>query len=261
MHKNLMKTKLSAGQCVLGGIARLAHPSTIEAMGYAGLDWVLIDGEHGSMSFETMETMCMYAYAGGITPVVRLHTISSSMIMRALDLGALGVMVPRVRTVADAEVVAAAARYHPEGTRGSGPSRGVRFGALPALEYYKLSNQEVLTILCIEEAEAIENIEGIAAVPGVDILLVAPNDLSQSLGVHGDHKHPKMLDAIAKTAAAARRHRKWLAIGLRTLDKRDLATYVDAGYDAVLVGVDLFHLREAYAAIVAEAATLRARRT
>ena len=106
MQKNLMKAKLEAGKVVLGGGARTPYPGVIEAMGYAGVDWALIDGEHGSISYETAEVMCMYAYAVGVTPVMRVHELSESLITRALDLGALGVLVPHVKNAADARLAA-----------------------------------------------------------------------------------------------------------------------------------------------------------
>ncbi len=248
MQKNLMKAKLREGKPVLGGICRLAYPTSIEAMGYAGLDWVLIDSEHGSMGFETAEVMSMYAYATGVTPIMRVHTLSESLIMRALDIGAQGVLVPHVCTAEDAKLVADAAHYLPKGTRGVGPGRGTRFGAIPAAEYFAMSNEEVITLVMIEDAEAIDNIEAIAAVEGIHILNIGTSDLSQSLGVSGDFKHPKVLDAIEKTRAAADKYGKWVAFPARS--KAEAAECVKAGYHATIVGTDTSILRAGFADIV-----------
>lgn len=250
MIKNLMKAKLAAGDLALGGLVRLAHPGSVEAMGYAGLDWVLIDLEHGSIDLETCEVMCMYGRALGVTPIVRIHELDEALIGRVLDIGGMGVLVPRVKTAADAERAARACYYSPRGTRGAGPSRGVEFGAVSGADYYKAANEQVIVLLNIEEADAIDNIFEIAAVEGVHVLSFGPNDLSQSYGVHGDFEHPRMKAAAVRVRDAAKATGVALGIGLAAGTAAQVASKVAEGYRSILVGTDLFYLRRAFAEVV-----------
>jgi len=248
MQKNLMKAKLEEGKVVLGGGARTPYPGVIEAMGYAGVDWVLIDGEHGSMSYETAEVMCMYAYAVGVTPIMRVHELSESLITRALDLGALGVLVPHVKTAADARRAADAAFYQPVGTRGVGPMRGARFGAVALTDYFAHANRETVVMVMIEDAEAIENIDAIAAAEGIHILHIGTADLSQSMGVPGQTDHPTIQAAVREVAAAAQKHGKW--VGCQARNRKRITELTAAGFHSLTVGNDMAVLRAAFAELV-----------
>ena len=203
IRTNPMKRKLQDGSTVFGVGARLPEPGIVEILGYAGLDYVRIDGEHGSVGWTEMERMILAAYAVGITPIVRIHENNAAMIMRALDLGAMGILVPHCRNAEDAQQIVDGALYPPQGKRGVGPGRGIKFGAVSTEDYYAGINDEIVVAAMIEDAEAIENIDEIVEVEGIDVLSIGKSDLAASLGVTGQTSHPKVIEASEKVLNAA----------------------------------------------------------
>ena len=211
IRTNPMKQKLQDGATVFGVGARLPEPGMVEILGYAGLDYVRIDGEHGSIGWTEMERMILAAYAVGITPIVRIHENNAAMIMRALDLGAMGILVPHCRHGEDAQQIVNGAFYPPQGNRGVGPGRSIKFGAVSTEDYYANINDEVVVAAMIEDAEAIENINEIVEVEGIDVLSIGTSDLAASLGVTGQTSHPKVVEASEKVLTAATR--RGIAVG------------------------------------------------
>ena len=203
IRTNPMKRKLQDGATVFGVGARLPEPGIVEVLGYAGLDYVRIDGEHGSISWTAMERMILAAYAVGITPIVRIHENNAAMIMRALDLGAMGILVPHCRSAEDAQQIVDGALYPPQGKRGVGPGRSIKYGAVSTEDYYAGINDEIVVAAMIEDAEAIENIDEIVEIEGIDVLSIGKSDLAASLGVTGQTSHPKVIEASEKVLAAA----------------------------------------------------------
>lgn len=203
IRTNPMKRKLQDGATVFGVGARLPEPGIVEVLGYAGLDYVRIDGEHGSISWTAMERMILAAYAVGITPIVRIHENNAAMIMRALDLGAMGILVPHCRSAEDAQQIVDGALYPPQGKRGVGPGRSIKFGAVSTEDYYAGINDEIVVAAMIEDAEAIESIDEIVDIEGIDVLSIGKSDLAASLGVTGQTSHPKVIEASEKVLAAA----------------------------------------------------------
>ena len=204
VRTNRMKQKLREGQSVFGGLLRTPEPSPVEVLGYAGYDYVVLDAEHGAHSFEALDTLILSAYASNITPVVRINDNAPGLIMRVLDLGAQGVLVPHIRNADDARRAVSAALYPPDGSRGIGPNRGSQFGAIPNDEYFKSINQEVAVMLMMEEAGAVEAIDAITDVKGITALSIGLSDLSGSLGVPGQANHPLVqaaVDALMSMAA------------------------------------------------------------
>jgi 4-hydroxy-2-oxoheptanedioate aldolase len=201
---NRMKQKLREGQPVFGGLLRTPEPSLVEVLGYAGYDYVVLDAEHGAHSFEALDSLILSAYASNVTPIVRINGNAPGLIMRVLDLGAQGVLVPHIRNADDARRAVSAALYPPDGSRGIGPNRGSQFGAIPNDEYFKSINQEVAVMLMMEEAGAVEAIDAITDVKGITALSIGLSDLSGSLGVPGQANHPSVqaaVDALMSMAA------------------------------------------------------------
>ena len=175
IRTNPMKQKLQNGALVFGVGARLPEPGIVEVLGYAGVDYVRIDGEHGSISWTAMERMILAAYAVGTTPIVRIYENNAAMIMRALDLGAMGILVPHCCNAEDAQRIVNGALYPPQGKRGVGPGRGIKFGAVSTEDYYAGINDEIIVTAMIEDAEAIENIDEIVEIQGLDVLNINPS--------------------------------------------------------------------------------------
>jgi 2-keto-3-deoxy-L-rhamnonate aldolase RhmA len=219
VRPNLMKQKLRQGQPVFGGLLRTPEPTMIEVLGYAGYDYVVLDAEHGAHSFEALDTLILTAFASQVTPIVRVNDNTPGLIMRVLDIGAQGVLVPHIKNADDARRAVSAALYPPDGARGIGPNRGSQFGAIPGDEYFKSINEEVAVMLMMEEAGAVETIDAITQVKGITALSIGLSDLSGSLGVPGQPNHPSVQVAVEKLMAAAARQDLPVSLSVRSPDE------------------------------------------
>ena len=207
MKPNRMKRKLLAGQPAFGVSVMIPSPHIVEIVGRIGFDWVLIDCEHGSISIESAELMAMAAETAGLTPIARPPQNSFEAIGQLMDRGMMGVQVPHVNTAEDARRAVEAVKYHPVGNRSL--AAGVRSSSygqgMSMSQYAKISNAETLVCAQIEAAEAVDNVDEIVEVEGVDVFFVGPSDLSQSLGFPGrPDAQPvrKAMDHVFKTISA-----------------------------------------------------------
>src|SRR5262245_4225653 len=186
MRTNLTKAKHGEGKGVLGASSRQHAPDLLELFGAIGYDFVMLDGEHGSMSLDEVEHMVRAAEAFGITPIARIPNHEDSTILRFLDRGVQGIIVPHVNTREDAEAVARAARYHPDGHRGMAGGRDHDYGVgVSRDQSTRWINSQLLVIPMMEETSAVDNLDAILTVSGVDVLHVASGDLGQSMGNPG----------------------------------------------------------------------------
>jgi 4-hydroxy-2-oxoheptanedioate aldolase len=186
MQTNTTKAKLAEDKVVFGAIISRFAPDQVELFGALGYDFVMIDCEHGPMSLDEVEHMVRAAEVFGITPITRIPNHADSTILQFLDRGVQGIIVPHVNTPEAAEAVARAARYHPEGHRGMGSGRAHDYGVgVSRDESTRWINANLLVVPMIEETEAVDHLDGILKVPGVDVLHVAASDLSQSMGYPG----------------------------------------------------------------------------
>lgn len=208
--RNRMKEKLLAGEPAFGVSVMIPSPQIVEIIGAAGFDWVLLDCEHGTLTLESVELMAMAAEACGITPIARPATRSPEHILQVLDRGVMGVQVPHVNTAAQAREVVAAVKFHPTGQRGlAAGTRAARYDAHGTLaEYVKAANDATLIAIQLEEQAAIDNLDQLLQVPGVDVFFIGPSDLSQSLGHPGNPQAPPVAraieDSLHKMRAAGR---------------------------------------------------------
>lgn len=206
MNRKSFRQRLKDGEIVLGCAVGIAHPIAVEAAGYAGFDFVLLDTEHSALDITAIEPMILAARATGVTAIYRVRHLDAAAIGRALDIGSDGILVPHVKSAQQARAVVEAARYAPLGHRGLGPGRPIRFGLSDPGEYVAHANEQTVVAVMIEDQEAVENIEAIAAVDGIDVFNIGTWDLSNSLGVPLDTRHPKLMDAITRILAAAKAH-------------------------------------------------------
>lgn len=201
--KNLLKEKLQKGQVVIGTFVGLGHPDVTESLSRLGFDWLVIDGEHAPLGFETMQRMMQAMNGTNCTPLVRPQWNDMVIIKRVLDIGAHGVLVPWVNTKEEAEYAVRACKYPPEGLRGYGPRRAALFDP----DYLKTANDEILVVAQIETQKAISNLDDILSVKGIDACYIGPLDLSLSFGFYGPQwDNPQYIDAFDKVLAAAK---KW----------------------------------------------------
>lgn len=183
MRANATKAKLSEGKVVFGGIVAGYSPDVVELLAAIGYDFVMLDCEHGPMSVDQVEHLVRAAEAFGITPIARVPDHADATILRFLDRGVQGIIVPHVNTPEQAEAITRAARYYPEGHRGAASGRAHDYNVgVSRVESARWINAQTLVIPMIEETEAVKNLEAIMAVPGVDVLHVAASDLGQSMG-------------------------------------------------------------------------------
>jgi 4-hydroxy-2-oxoheptanedioate aldolase len=195
---------LRGSRPLLGMFVGIPSPALVEMCGHAGLDFVIVDNEHGPAGIESTENMLRAARGAGIIPVVR--TLEAD-ILRILDIGASAIQVPQVNTAEQARRIVAAAKYPPVGNRGAAFStRAAGYGFFGGDAHIKASNEGTSVIVMAETRAAIESIDEIVAVPGVDAVFFGPNDLSFSLGHPGQMQHPEVVAAIehgvARTLAA-----------------------------------------------------------
>lgn len=180
----------------------------------AGFDGILIDMEHSSFDLDTTSQICIAALYAGIAPIVRVPSKDPFFVSRVLDGGALGVIVPHIRSVQDAKDVVAAAKFQPQGHRSSTNN-------LPHFQYRHLAakkanpvvNDNTLVIPMVETLEAVDCVEELAALDGVDSLLIGTNDMTAEMGIPGDYENPRLTEVYEKTIAACEKHGKWVGIG------------------------------------------------
>ena len=197
MFKNALKEKLDRDELTLGLFVPFYAPPLVEIIGYAGLDFIIIDNEHGCFTDAQIEELIRAAEVTGVTPIVRVSYDPSS-IQKALDRGARGVQVPMVNTKADAEEVVRKAKFPPAGTRGTAYSvRAANFGNLSGKAYLDAADANTLVSVHIETMEAVKNFDEITSVPGVNIAFIGPTDLSVSMGYKAEGPgHPAVKEMI-----------------------------------------------------------------
>jgi 4-hydroxy-2-oxoheptanedioate aldolase len=202
---NKTKAKLLEGEVVIGGSINFYAPILVELYGVMGFDWVWIDCEHGSSNDSETENMIRAAELYDLTSVVRVPNAYPSTILRFLDRGAQGIIVPHISTRQEAEAVAKASHYYPMGDRSSATGgRTNQLGSgLPPAEYYEAANRETLVITMIETPEAVENVREIASVPGIDAVLVGSSDLTQAMGMPRQAEVDAAIDKVIEGAKAA----------------------------------------------------------
>ena len=206
LKKNKLKRLISTGQLALGTHIDTYSPTLIEIAGLAGFDYVYIEAEHAPLNWETFEHLIRAAELSDLTSLVRLDEEPlNHLVRKALEAGVQGVIIPHISTVEEAKAAVQAMKFPPEGVRGMGTMRARRYGVIPLVDYLEWSNQESLVILLIEEKVAVENIEEILSVKGVDVVVFGPSDYSISIGVPGQTTHPYVLDARRKVVETALR--------------------------------------------------------
>jgi 2-dehydro-3-deoxyglucarate aldolase/4-hydroxy-2-oxoheptanedioate aldolase len=219
MHINHVKRALKEGKLQLGcSYAQLRTPAVATILGKAGLDWCYLDSEHGPFNFETLQDLCRAAIAAGMAPIIRVADIQYDLIARSLDMGAMGVLLPRIDSP---EVLARAVSwtfYPPVGVRGYGLTQhNVDYEAVTIPQIMEHVNSNTLMAFQIETQAALDARDELCAVPGVDAVMVGPADLSIALGVAGQFEHPKLIEAIDKIIESCVKHGVAPGIHMRPL--------------------------------------------
>jgi 4-hydroxy-2-oxoheptanedioate aldolase len=233
---NETKRKLAAGETVLGVFVGFDSPALVEVMGYCGFDYVLIDAEHGPIDPHHVENMVRAAEVSGVTPLARVTQNTPQTLLRFLDVGVQGVMIPWCQSADEARAAVQATKYHPEGRRGLAGVRAARYGVgMKLTDYIPIANAETMVIVQIETLQAVEALPAMLKVPGVDVFFIGPNDLSQSMGFPGRPEEPAVQAVIERTLAtiaAAGKHP-----GIMVRDAAAARHYRDLGARLISIGL------------------------
>lgn len=234
---NPVKQALAGGQVVIGATITAASPDVAASLAGAGYEFLWIEMEHSGLTLETARNMILATRGLKAVPIIRVPFNEPWLAKRALDIGALGVIFPFTNTRELAEQAVQACKYPPVGIRGFGPSLATARWGMTGEAYVKFANENVMVIPIIETKQAVENIDRIASVPGVDVLFVGPNDLSFSLGVGGRTKEPVVEEAVAKVLAAGRKHN--IPVGYSTGDPAEINRRIEQGFRFFQTSSDL----------------------
>lgn len=240
MRPNLIQQRLRAGLPVLNGWLSIASAYSAEGLGHAGFHSVTVDMQHGMIGFTDALHMLQALSATPTTPLVRVSRLDGPEIMRALDAGSYGVICPMIRSVQDAELLVSSCQYPPAGTRSFGPARGLLFGGA---DYVEKANETIMAIPMIETTEAVDCIDGILAVDGVDMVYIGPNDTAFAYDGQVVGPRPRAEAAIAHVLARARV--AGVATGIFCADAEDAVRRLDQGFDLVTPGNDMSLLKSA----------------
>ena len=237
--ENATIRKLRSGGLALGfGVHHLRTGAAGMIAAAAGHDWLFIDTEHGAFSQDDVAQICIAALPTGITPIVRVCAGALDEGTRALDNGAAGIIVPHVDTVDQARRIAAAFRYPPLGSRSwGGPPALFGYKAPGNAEAQAAINPEILVVAMIESPEGVANAAGIAAVAGIDGLLIGTSDLTAEMGISGQILHPRVEEAYRSVGAACRKAGKFLGMG-GVYEPDAMKHYADLGAQFILTGSD-----------------------
>jgi 2-keto-3-deoxy-L-rhamnonate aldolase RhmA len=237
---NAAKARLKKNQLALGiGVRLVRNVDIIKVMKAAGFDWLFLDLEHGGMSIETACEISVAAQDSGIAPIVRVPYGELAMATRVLDGGALGIVIPHVDTAEEAREIADRLRYPPRGHRSVGGGQAqFDYAPMKLGEMTRRSDDNTLITVMIETPKAVRNAEAIAAVPGIDSLLVGSSDLSMEMGIPGENGHPKIQEAVDKVVSACKKHGKWAGMG-GAYSEELLQLYIGKGMKLLLAGNDL----------------------
>ncbi|MBV8165672.1 MAG: hypothetical protein JO021_02690 [Alphaproteobacteria bacterium] len=240
---NALKQRLAAGKKALGCWLHLNSPIATEMLSLCGYDFLLIDNEHGAASLSDSVALLQAMAGSPTTSMMRVPWNDPVYLKRALDAGVESVMIPAIETREQAEQAVRACRYPPRGFRGSAYQivRGASYG-IGASDYRETAHDNLLIILQIESKRAVDNVEQIAAVDGVDMLLIGPNDLAGSVGKLGTIEDPEVMALVARTEAAAKKTGRKL--GSIAFAGRTPQQMFDHGYDLIVASTDMLFIRE-----------------
>lgn len=229
MKKNKVKQALAKGETVVGTmITETRTPEVARLLAASGFDFIFVDMEHSAYSLENLTEIVRTGKAVGLTCLARIADPQYHLVARTLDCGAQGLLIPRVETRETVEDVVRFAKYPPWGERGFGIRSVVGdYEKVSIRDRIEEQNEDTMVIPQIERVKAIENIEDLVSVKGVDVALIGPQDLSISLGIPGEHKHQKIIDAIGKVVEACKKY--GVASGIHTPNMEDLLYWRDRG--------------------------------
>jgi 4-hydroxy-2-oxoheptanedioate aldolase len=203
MKENSLKKRLTAGKAAYGVISPTTDPVLCEYIALCGMDFYIMDAEHGALSITEVAHMIRACEAAGITPLARINSLDEKMILQYFDAGCMGVMMPGTNTVEDCKKLVECVKYYPKGNRGLGPVRSADYmaGKMPQADYLAFSNEQTLVLPMIETKECMDNLAEMAKVEGVDGFILGPRDLALSMGFTDGPAHDEVKKVINEAIA------------------------------------------------------------
>lgn len=258
MIDDSFRRRIHAGEVILGTFVAIPNCEVVEIIGGAGFDFVVLDGEHGPMALNPLEEMVRSTETSNLASLIRVPDNRPVQIASALDRGATGVQIPHISSSEAAQAAVWAAKFTPEGGRGLNPFvRAGDYFTIPTAEFCARSNDAVVVALQVEGQEGVRNLDGIIEIPGFDIVFVGPFDLSQSLGVPGNVRHPDVIQAVRNAVEMAGRHGK--VVGTFANSIEDACFWVQQGIKIMYYGTDTGMFSSACAAARRELGDLHTR--
>lgn len=249
MRINYLKKKFQNGEKTIGTWCVIDSPMVTDIISSSNLDFVIIDMEHGPISYETAQAMVMVCESHQVSPVIRVGKLDEHLILRALDVGAHGVQVPNISTAEDAKLFVKLSKYPPLGERGFSPyTKAGLYDFKNGKALTKKANENTLLIANVEGTEGIKNLDGISKVEHIDVIFIGLFDLSKSLGIPGDVENPRLLTELKNAVKIV--HSKGKKIGCVPANRKMLEEFISLGIDYVTYSVDSGVLKEGYSSAV-----------
>lgn len=237
----MLKEKLKDKKLTIGSWISIAHPDVVEIMATAGFEWLVVDLEHTSTDINTAKTLIATIKAKGLQPLVRVGANDELIIKRVMDAGAEGIIVPMIKSAAEAKQAVNYIKYPPYGKRGVGLYRAQNYGT--SFNEYKEWNQKSSVFIAqIEHIEAVKNIDEILTTEGLDGIMVGPYDLSASMGYPGEYDRDDVKAALEKVKEACKKHNKTLGFHVIKSDAEFLQEKINEGYTFLAFSIDFFFL-------------------
>jgi len=240
---NPVKLALKQGKPVIGATITVASPDVVATLASSGFDFLWIEMEHSPLTLETVRSMILATRGLHAVPITRVPVNEPWMAKRVLDIGSLGVCFPFTSTRELAEQAVKSCKYPPLGIRGFGPSLAIPRWDFVGQEYTQFANENVLVITIIEQKQAVENIEQIASVPGIDLLFIGASDLSYSLGVGGQRHHALVKEAISKVLAAGKKY--GVPVGYPSGNAEEISQLISEGFRFFQANTELGMMKSA----------------
>jgi len=252
MPENRLLKKLRSGKTAVGTCAYSFSPDIVQLAGYCGMDFCRIDNEHAWRQDNALENMIRASYLSGTVAVSRVDRGNPYLVRKVLEIGSQAVLVPQVESRRETQEIIDAAKFPPVGTRGFGNlNASGRYGIVDSREWMDWSNSETMVGIMIETAKALDEIDGIMSLPGLDFVLIGTSDLSLSLGLSkpssGD---PKVLDCVRRITASARSHGKYVMIGVGKPWVENARKFIEMGCHMIELGHDYTVLRDVWSDLV-----------
>ena len=253
--KNTCKEKMLRGEKVVGTFFEMGGANAVECLGLAGLDFLIVDTEHGPFDPESTVDLVRAAHLRGITPLARVQDSTRPSVLKMLDIGIQGLIVPSVQSADEVRSLVEYAKYYPLGKRGVAFGREAGWGAAEfaagSLEsYFEICNRETMLIPQCETLGCLEQIEEIAALDGVDGIFIGPYDLSTALGIPGQFQNPAFLQAVERIVRACKASGKFVTIYAN--NAAESRAYFERGFDGVAVATDTSHYIQVFRQLLAD---------